>query len=149
MTIPNTIMGDGNNRHKDYLKTGELSPATKARMGELFQELLEVPVCDNREYENNDTRITEYLANIDSDKKFSSLELKMISSDASIEDIGQFCDNCEYFNPDKTDASFGICLWSSRNPVPIAYTDNISYIGHISITRRYWGKDCPCWSVKG
>lgn len=70
----------------------------------------------------------------------------MISSYVSMKE--QSCGTCEYFALDDQNTYCGTCLWSTKNPVPIAYTDNILYDGNIIGTYRTWGTDCPCWSEK-
>ena len=52
------------------------------------------------------------------------------------------CGTCEYFTSDHSNTTSGTCWWATKNPVPIAYTDNIS------ITYSTWGEDCPCWTEK-
>ena len=64
----------------------------------------------------------------------------MISSYVSFNE--QSCNTCDYFLQINSDIDNGDCLWIIRNPVPIAYNDNVSS------TYRTWGKDCPCWAEK-
>ena len=64
----------------------------------------------------------------------------MISSYVSINE--QSCGTCIYFSQNNPEIDSGDCWWILRNPVPIAYSDNVNS------TYRTWGEDCPCWSGK-
>ena len=64
----------------------------------------------------------------------------MICSYVSINE--QSCGTCEYFSQDHSNTTCGTCWWATKNPVPIAYVENIS------VTYAAWGKDCPCWIEK-
>lgn len=51
------------------------------------------------------------------------------------------CGTCDYFSETNSDIYSGDCLWILRNPVPIAYSDNVSS------TYRTWGEECACWEA--